>query len=115
MAEEFPRRGVDAVGAASEIDAVQIELEDLVLAELALQRERQDRLLDLAREGAVVGEEDVAGELLGDGRRRADPVALKKADPTARPRPIGSMPIWVRKRRSSVEIMAARISAGIWS
>ena len=44
MAEEAARRGVDAVGAAAEIDAVEIELEDLVLAELALERERQDRL-----------------------------------------------------------------------
>ena len=44
VAEEFPRGGVDPVGAAAEIDAVEIELEDLVLAELALEREREDRL-----------------------------------------------------------------------
>ena len=44
MAEEFPRCGVDAVGAAAEIDAVEVEFEDLVLAELSLQREREDRL-----------------------------------------------------------------------
>jgi len=37
------------------------------------------------------------------------------ADVMARPIPIGSTPIWLRKRRSSVEIIAARISGGIWS
>ena len=116
MAEEAARRGVDAIGAAAEIDAVEIELEDLVLAELALQRERQDRLLDLAAEAAVVGQEDVARELLGDRRGRADAVAvLTTADAIARPIPIGSTPMWLRKRRSSVEIIAARISGGIWS
>ena len=40
---------------------------------------------------------------------------LTTAEPTARPRPSGSMPIWLRKRRSSTEIIAARISGGIWS
>ena len=76
VAEEAARGGVDAIGAAAEIDAVEIELEDLVLGELALQRQRQDRFLDLAPEAAVVGQEDVARELLGDGRGRADPAAL---------------------------------------
>ena len=76
MAEEIPRRGVDSVGAAAEIDAVEIKLEDLVLAELAFEREREDRFLDLADEAAVVGQEDVARELLGDRRGRADLVAL---------------------------------------
>ena len=73
VAEESSRRGVDAIGAAAEIDAVEVELEDLVLGEFALEREREDRFLDLAPEAAVVGQEDVARELLGDGRGRADP------------------------------------------
>ena len=81
MAEEAARRGVDAVGAAAEIDPVEIELEDLVLGELRLQRQRQDRLADLAAEGAVVGQEDVAGELLGDGRAALRPVAAVDAAP----------------------------------
>ena len=75
------RRGVDSVGAAAEIDAVQIELEDLVLAELALQRQRQDRFLDLAPEGAVVGQEDVARQLLGDGRSALAEMARLTAAP----------------------------------
>ena len=37
--EEAPRGGVDAVGAAAEIDPVQIELEDLVLGEAPFERE----------------------------------------------------------------------------
>ncbi len=44
MAEEFARSSVDAIGAAAEIDAVEVEFEDLVLGELALQREREDAL-----------------------------------------------------------------------
>src|ERR1700760_1928043 len=68
MPEEAPRGGVDAIGAAAEIDLVEIELEDLLLAEFPFQRERQDHLAKLAREGPAVGQEDVARELLGDGR-----------------------------------------------
>ena len=75
VAEEAARGGVDAVGAAAEIDAVEIELEDLVLGEAPLERQRQDALADLAAEGAAVGQEDVAGELLGDGRAALRPAA----------------------------------------
>src|SRR5438046_9123326 len=75
VAVEFARRGVDSISAASEIDAVEVELEDLVFAELPLERHRQDRFLELAHEVAVVGQEDVAGQLLRDGRRRSNPVS----------------------------------------
>src|SRR3954462_5364719 len=80
MAEEAPRGGVDAVGATAEIDAVQVQLEDLVLGEAPLERQRQDPLAYLAPEIAVVGEEDVAGELLGDRRCALAPAALGRAD-----------------------------------
>jgi hypothetical protein len=66
MAEEAPGGRVDPVGAAAEIDPVQVEFEDLVLREAPLQRQRQHRLAQLAAECAGVGEEDVAGELLSD-------------------------------------------------
>src|SRR3546814_8806257 len=62
------------------MDAVQVELEDLVLGEALLERHRQDRLLHLAAEGAVVGEKDIAGELLGDGRSALYPAAAVDAD-----------------------------------
>ena len=68
LAEIALRGGVDAIGACAEIDAVEIELENLGLGELALEPERQHQLLQLAREGALLGQEQVLGELLGDGR-----------------------------------------------
>ena len=76
MAEEGAAGGIDAIGAAAEVNPVEIQLEDLVLGELALDRQRQHRLLELAAKGAVVGQEDVARELLGNRRSGADPVVL---------------------------------------
>ena len=62
------RRGVDAERAAAEIGAVEIELEDLVLGQARLQPDREERFLDLALDGALVGEEQVLGKLLGERR-----------------------------------------------
>ncbi len=67
MPEEAPRRRVDAIGAAAEIDAVEVQLHDLVFGEAPLNRQRQDRFADFPPEGAGVGQEDVAGELLAAG------------------------------------------------
>ncbi len=58
---------LDAVGAGAEIDPVQIEAENLLLGELHLQPHRQDQLLNLAADGLVRAEEQVARQLLGDG------------------------------------------------
>ena len=66
------RRGLDAIGPGPEIDPVQIEREDLFLAELHLQPDGEDQLLHLAPNGLVWGQEQVAGQLLGDGRGSAD-------------------------------------------
>ena len=74
MIEEFAAGGVDAVGAAAEIDLVEVQLENLVLGELALHRHRQDRLANLAARGIAVVEEDRPRQLLRDGGR-----ALKAA------------------------------------
>ena len=79
VAEEAARSGVDAIGAAAEIDAVEIELEDLVLGEAPFERHRQYGLAQLAGEAAIVVEEDVAGELLGDGRAALRPAAALDA------------------------------------
>src|SRR4051794_9297576 len=76
MAEEFARRGVDPIGSAAKVDSIEIELEDLVLTEFTLERERENPLLDLAREAPVVGQEDVSGKLLRDRRRGPDAVAF---------------------------------------
>ncbi len=67
---EIDQRGrSNAVGAQPEIDLVQIELEDLLLGIGALNLQRQQRLLDLALERDLVGQKEVLGDLLGDGRR----------------------------------------------
>ena len=66
LVEIILRRRVDPEGAAAEIGAVEIELEDLVLRQPHLQPQRQERLLDLALDGALVRQEQVLGELLGD-------------------------------------------------
>ena len=68
----MPRRGLDAVGAAAEIDAIEIELEDLVLGEALLEPDRVDHLFELPRHGALGRQEQVLGELLGDGRAALD-------------------------------------------
>ena len=66
--QEYVRRAVDAEGAAAHIGAIEVELENLVLAQPRLQPERQKRLLHLALDGALVVEEQVLGELLRDRR-----------------------------------------------
>src|SRR6185295_10359686 len=80
VAEEAARGGVDAIGAAAEIDAVEVELENLVLREAPFERHRQYRLAQLAGEAEIVAEEDVAGKLLGDGRSALRPAAALDAD-----------------------------------
>jgi hypothetical protein len=62
------RRRLDAIGAGAEIDAVQIEGEDLLLGELHLQPDGQHQLLHLAAHVLVGGQEQVLGQLLGQGR-----------------------------------------------
>ena len=57
---------LDAVGAAAEVDGVEVALEDLGLALLALDLQRQERLLDLALEGLVLGQVEDLDVLLGD-------------------------------------------------
>ena len=48
LAEIAARGGLDPVGAAAEIDAIEIELEDLLLGEALLQPHRIDHLFELA-------------------------------------------------------------------
>ncbi len=53
-AEEVHRGGLDAVGAVAVVGDVQVELEDLVLGVLLLQRDRVAQLLDLAGDGVFL-------------------------------------------------------------
>src|SRR6185295_981154 len=68
LAEVALRRRLDAVSAGAEIDAVEIEVEDLVLGIFPLEPYREDHLLQLALHGALLRQEQVLGELLRDGR-----------------------------------------------
>ncbi|MCY1495647.1 hypothetical protein D9M68_295520 [compost metagenome] len=58
--------GFDAVGAVAQVDLVDVELEDLVLAQFALDLQGEQDFVDLAREAAFAGEEVVFRHLHGD-------------------------------------------------
>ena len=68
--------GAQAVQPGTPLDHVQVDLEDPVLSESGLQEEREDQLLELAREALLTAQEQVLGELLGDGGRAAHGAAL---------------------------------------
>ena len=74
------RRGLDAVGAAAEVDGVQVALQDLVLGLLALDLQRHERLLHLAGEGALLGEVEDLDVLLGDRRGALRGAAARVAE-----------------------------------
>src|SRR5207302_7636388 len=61
-----------AISPGAEIDPVQIDFEDLVLSEAALEPQSQQRLARLASEAALRGQEQHLGELLGDGAAALD-------------------------------------------
>lgn len=66
---EIPLRGrFDAIGPAAEIDAVQIQGEDLFLGEFQLQPDGQHQFLHLAAHILIRRQEQVLGQLLGQGR-----------------------------------------------
>ena len=60
--------GLDAPGVLAEVDLVEVALEDLVLAHLPFERDRDHGLADLAGEGAFRGEVGVLDVLLGQRR-----------------------------------------------
>src|SRR5262245_27396688 len=68
LAEIAARRHLDAPGAAAEINGIEIELEDLPLAQRVLDARRHDHLADLALIGQVFAHQQVLDDLLGDGR-----------------------------------------------
>ena len=67
LAEVHLRGGAKAVGALAQVDLVEVQLQDLVLAELPFQLHRDQRFLDLAFTRAAGAEEKGARHLLGDG------------------------------------------------
>ena len=66
LVEPGAGRGLDAVGAPSEVDGVEVALEDLALVELALELDGDDRLPQLAPQGGVAAHVDLLDVLLGD-------------------------------------------------
>ena len=68
FAEIALRRRLDAIGAGAEIDPVEVEFENLGFGMLALQPEREFDFLQLALQRALLGQEQVLGELLGQRR-----------------------------------------------
>ncbi len=69
-------RRLDAVGAAAEVDGVEVALEDLALGQLLLQLQGDERLLDLALERALGGQVVDLHVLLCDRRRALRRAAL---------------------------------------
>src|SRR5439155_25996306 len=70
-AEVHARRGLDPVGAASVVDVVEVQLEDLVLRPARLELQCQERLVKLAHAEGVarIAEVETARELPGERRR----------------------------------------------
>ena len=68
FAEIALRGRLDAIGAGAEIDPVEIEFENLGFGMLALQPEREFDFLQFALQRALLGQEQVLGELLGQRR-----------------------------------------------
>ena len=66
-----------------EPDLVEIELEDTLLGERLLKAAGEDGFLHLAAEALVVGEKDVLGHLLGDGRSALELAPLSQAEHVA--------------------------------
>src|SRR5262249_57158109 len=65
---EIAARGeLDAPGSAAEIDRIEIELEDLRLAQRLLDPRRDDHLADLSLVGQVLAHQQVLDDLLSDG------------------------------------------------
>ena len=62
-------RRTDAIGAVTEIDLIQIELEDLIFAQQLLNADRQEHFLNLTHQRAFGAEEEVSRKLLRDGAR----------------------------------------------
>ena len=81
LVEVEMRRAIDAERAAAHIGAVEIQFQDLVLGKARLQPDRKEGFLHLALDGALVVQEQVLGQLLGDRRAAlADAAGLRVGD-----------------------------------
>jgi len=81
LAEVGSGRIADAVRAVPQIGVVQVDQQDLVLAETALHLEGQQHLPELAAPGALGREQHVLHHLLGDGARSLFDAAAAQVRP----------------------------------
>ena len=84
LVEVVLRSDLDAVRLAAEVDGVEVVGEDLVLRQLLVDLERDEHLLDLAVEGALIGEVEVLDVLLGDRRTAAGVIVSGHTDDRTR-------------------------------
>ncbi len=89
------RRAVHAISAGAEIDAVEIELENLLLRQRLLELGRIQQLVELAVEGARLAEEDDLHRLLRDGR-----AALHR---------VAGAPVGVERAREAAQVEAVMV------
>ena len=76
LAEIAARGDFDAPGAAAEIDAVEIELKDLVLGERGFEPGRDDHLANFALVADIFADQQVLHHLLGDRRASLGPARM---------------------------------------
>ena len=74
LAEVFLGGLLDANGAGTVVDAIEVELEDVLLGELGLEPDGEHHLLELALYGPLRLQEQVLGQLLGQGGPAFDDV-----------------------------------------
>ena len=74
------RRGINAISAGAEIDAIEVDFEDLILGETVLEPQRKQSLPDFAGEAAFRRQKQVLGELLGYRAAALDDTAGREID-----------------------------------
>src|SRR5690606_35442870 len=81
LAEVYPAGGFDAVGAVAEVHVVEVRLQNFIVRVLSYDLDRPQHFLQLAGDRAVVGEEGVASQLLGDGARALKAAGSSQVNP----------------------------------
>ncbi len=92
LAEIMLGSGLDTKHAIAQIGAVQIELQDLALGQAGLEPQSQEGFLDLAFHRTLIVQEQVLGQLLGDGGAALHHAIARAFATIARKSPCGSMP-----------------------
>src|SRR5204863_4568065 len=78
LSEIAARGEFDAPRVATEINGIEIELENLILAQRVFHARRNNHLPDLALVGEIFANQQVFHDLLGDGRAALGPARLSE-------------------------------------